>query len=213
MRILPSFNKEKIFCVGANKTGTSSVEKALIDLGYKLGHQEHGQDLIAHYKARNFSKIAQFCKSADAFQDAPFSWHYTGIYMDQYFKNAKFILTVRDSPEQWYQSLTRFHSKILGLGGRIPTADNLKEAKRSRNNTMWDNFNARHVIEGSDPYDKERLTKYYNDHNAMVIDYFRFKENLLVINLSHDDAYRKFCKFLEKQPLYDVFPWENKTDE
>lgn len=213
MRIIPNFKKEKVFCIGANKTGTSSVEKALIDMGYKLGHQENAQDLIEHYKVRDFAKIAKFCKSADAFQDAPFSWHYTGIYMDQFFKNAKFILTIRDSPEQWYSSLTRFHSKILALDGKIPTVENLKGAQRSHDRTMWDNFNARHVIDNEDPYNKERLIKYYNDHNTIIMDYFRFKSNLLVINLSNENAYTNFCEFLGKRPLYDVFPWENKTDE
>ncbi len=205
-------NRPKVFCIGANKTGTTSVEKALSDLGFKMGNQNSAQALIEAYKIRDFKKIRDFCKNADAFQDAPFSWHYTGIFMDLYFKKAKFILTIRDDEEQWYKSLTQFHSKILGLD-RLPNSNDLKLAKRSKDRTMWDNFNVRHDISNDDPYNEERLKKYYLDHNRMIIDYFRFKKNLLVINLSHEDSYSRFCDFLEVKPLYEKFPWENKTNE
>lgn len=204
-------NKPKIFCIGLNKTGTTSVEKALSDHGFKLGDQKNAQELIEAYKVRDFKSISNFCKNADAFQDAPFSWHYTGIFMDQYFNNAKFILTERDNEEQWYNSLVNFHSKLLGIEGGIPTAEDLKYAKRTDSRTMWDNFNARHEIRDNNPYQKDRLITYYLDHNKMVKDYFRFRDNLLVIKLTTKDSYQKFCKFLELKPLYNSFPWENKT--
>src|SRR5690606_36898235 len=176
----------------------------------KLGDQNKAQDLIEFYKLRDFNSIAKFCKTADAFQDAPFSWHYTGIFMDQYFKNSKFILTIRDE-EKWYNSLINFHSKILNTEGRIPSSEDLKKRKTTKNRTMWDNFNARHIIENNDPYNKERLIKYYQDHNRIILDYFRFKKNLLVINLNDKLSYKEFCKFLNVTPKYDEFPWENKT--
>ncbi|NNK80793.1 MAG: hypothetical protein HKO93_04780, partial [Flavobacteriales bacterium] len=67
------FKSSKIFCIGANKTGTTSVEKALIDLGYRMGDQKKALHLIEDYKRREFKPIIRFCKTADAFQDAPFS--------------------------------------------------------------------------------------------------------------------------------------------
>lgn len=203
--------KNKIFCIGANKTGTTSVETALMDLGFKLGDQNQAQYLIKAYAKRDFKTIVKFCKSADAFQDAPFSWHYTGIMMDQSYPNAKFVLTVRNSADEWYQSLTRFHSKRLKIESGLPTVEDLKKAKRSKERTMWDNFNVRHVIDDNDPYNKERLIKYYLDHVSIIIDYFRFKNNLLIINLSNKNSYREFCKFLDVTPIYDEFPWKNKT--
>ena len=32
-------SRQKIFCIGMNKTGTTSLETAFTDLGYKLGNQ------------------------------------------------------------------------------------------------------------------------------------------------------------------------------
>ena len=55
---------KKIFCIGANKTGTTSVERALIDHGFKMGNQRNAQDLIESYKNRDFNTIIKFCKTA-----------------------------------------------------------------------------------------------------------------------------------------------------
>ncbi len=203
--------KQKIFCIGANKTGTTSVEKALIDQGFRLGNQNKAQSLIEAYKIRDFSCIINFCKSADAFQDSPFSWHYTFMHLDKAFPKSKFILTVRDTDEEWYQSFTKFQTKLFGENGKLPTTQQLKKSFRTKERTVWDNIQARHETPPNDPYKKEILINYYNNHNQMVIDYFRFKDNLLVINLKQKDAYKSFCKFLNLKPLYEQFPWENKT--
>lgn len=203
--------RKKVFCIGANKTGTTSLEKALADLGYRMGDQVAAQGLIESYAQRKFQDIVQFCHTADAFQDAPFSWHYTFMFLDQAFPDAKFILTVRNSADEWYESLVRFHSKVFGQDGAIPTEDDLKRAQRGEGRTAWDNFNVRHELPPNDPYNKEVLQTYYRNHNRMVMDYFRFRSNLLVINLSQPDSYQTFCTFLDEKPLYDSFPWENRT--
>ena len=61
-------------------------------------------------------------------------------------------------------------------------------------------------------YCKDGYMKAYDEHNKDVISYFRYrKQDLLVLNLSSATAYKEFCAFLGHQPLYDRFPWENKT--
>ena len=72
-----AFEAEKIFCIGLSKTGSTSLERALKDLGYRLGDQHQGELLLPVYAARNFRPIVEFCLTADAFQDAPFSFPFT----------------------------------------------------------------------------------------------------------------------------------------
>ncbi len=207
-------NKLKIFCIGAGKTGTTSIEKALSDFGYKMGNQEKGELLLNDYAKRNFKAIVNFCKTADAFQDAPFCFQHTYQALDQYFPNAKFILTVRDSDEQWYNSLINFHSKKFAEGKRTPTWQDLKKASYRYNGYVAEvRKKVFGVFEDEEPYDEEKLKQYYNTHNAAVIDYFKNKENLLLLNVAKEDAYKTLCTFLKKDPLYDTFPWKNKTSE
>ena len=89
-----SKNKLKIFCIGAGKTGTTSIEKALSDFGYNMGNQSEGELLLDDYIQRNFKAIINFCKTADAFQDAPFCFQHTYQALDQYYPKAKFVLTI-----------------------------------------------------------------------------------------------------------------------
>lgn len=207
-------NRPKVFCIGSGKTGTTSVERALKDFGYKMGNQVQGELLINDYANRNFKAIIDFCKTAEAFQDAPFCFQHTYMALDQYYKNARFILTIRDSDDQWYNSFLNSHIKKFGVNGGIPSWENLKNAKyRYIGYVSEVRKKVFGINESEEPYHEIKLKHYYNTHNASVKDYFKNKSNLLVLNVSSDDSYSKMCEFLDKKPLYDSFPWENKTSE
>src|SRR5438105_10212168 len=97
----------KVFCVGLNKTGTTSLEAALGALGYRLGKQHCGEQLLKSWQRRDFRPIIELAHTADAFQDIPFGLPYTFIVLDAVFPAARFILTERDNAQQWYESLAR----------------------------------------------------------------------------------------------------------
>ena len=94
----------KIFCVGRNKTGTTSLEQALRGFNYRLGNQRQGELLLDDWARRDFRRIAQLAASADAFQDTPFSLPFTYQTLDAAFPGSKLILTLRSSPQDWYES-------------------------------------------------------------------------------------------------------------
>ena len=204
------FAAEKVFCIGLAKTGTTSLEQALSKLGYHMGDQLQGESLLPAYAARNFRPIIEFCLTADAFQDAPFSFPFTYIPLDQSFPNAKFILSVRDNVDQWYRSLIRFHGNLFA-GGRIPVKDDLIRSPYSYPGFVWESFNVLVNPPEDDVYHKPTLVSYYERHNADVRDYFRGKSNFLEINVSDKGAYSRFCEFLGKAPVAEDFPWLNAS--
>ena len=206
----PEFEAGKIFCIGLVKTGTTSLEQALKDLGYRLGNQHQGEALFPAYAARNFRPIIEFCLTADAFQDAPFSFPFTYVALDQSFPNAKFILSVRDNVDQWYRSLLRFHGHLFA-DGRIPLKEDLMRSNYCYPGFVWESFRVLLNTPEDDVYHKPTLTSYYERHNANVTDYFRGKHNLLKINLADKGAYGEFCRFLGKSPVADDFPRLNPS--
>jgi hypothetical protein len=205
-----SFQAAKVFCIGATKTGTTSLERALRDLGYRLGDQHQGEALLPHYMTRNFQPIVEFCLTADAFQDAPFCFPFTYIALDQSFPKAKFILSVRDDADQWYRSMVTFHGNLFA-SGRVPTKEDLVKAEYSYPGYVWDSFRSVFDPPEDDVYNKATLVSQYERHNASVRDYFRFKSNLLEINLSQPGGYQTFCEFLGKEPAGNDFPWLNSS--
>lgn len=206
------YRQTKVFCIGANKTGTTSVESALQRLGFKLGVQSDAELLYRSYAERNFKPIVDYCKTADAFQDVPFSLPFTYVVLDQFFPNAKFILTIRDSAEQWYNSLTRFHAQTFGRDGIVPTKTDLMEALYRHKGYAWEVHRTMFNVPDNDIYNADILKKYYNNHNDSIRDYFRFKNNFLEINLSQQDAYPRFCEFLGRDPVDTGFSWLNKSE-
>tara|TARA_R110002124_G_scaffold287089_1_gene470304 strand:+ start:81670 stop:82302 length:633 start_codon:yes stop_codon:yes gene_type:complete len=204
--------KNKVFCIGLNKTGTTTVEKVLKEFDYKMGDQARGELLVEKWYQRDFKSIVDFCKSAEAFQDIPFSLPYTYIFLDHYFKNAKFILTERDDPNQWYRSITKFHSKLWADGIYPPTVDELKKAEYRYKGYAYDINQFMFNTNQNDPYNEDVLIKYYLNHNYAVKEYFRSQPGkLIVLNVSNDDDYMRLASFLGKSPLRNSFPWENKT--
>lgn len=208
--------KPKIFCIGKNKTGTTSFKEAFLELGYRVGNQRKAELLLREYKSGNFKSIVRYCKTAQVFQDFPFSSKDTYKYMDKAFPNAKFILTVRDSPEQWYESSIGFYSKIYGEG-RLPTKKDLQNSNYVWKGWAWEVKQMaieRAGLPEDDLYNKEILTQAYIDYNKEVIEYFKDrKDKLLVLNVGEKGSYRKMIDFLNIKSSREEFPWKNKTKE
>ena len=206
------FNKPKIFGIGANKTGTTSLNKAMKDLGFIVGNQRRGELLLEDWAQRDFSKIIKLCYTAEFFQDVPFSLPYTFVALDQQFKNSKFILTERDSAEQWYNSITKFHGRKWGKDGQIPTKEDLVNADYIYKGRAWRANRLMFDTPENQPYQKDRLLSFYNNYNDNVKYYFRTRpDDLLVLNVGENGAYKKLCDFLKVESKRKEFPWKNKT--
>ena len=188
--------RSKVFCIGQNKTGTTSVEAVLKQLGYKMGNQEKAELLIHDWAKRDFSNIIKLCKSADAFQDIPFSNDFTYEILDYAFSGSKFILTVRNNKDEWFDSITRFHTKLIGKD-RLPTADDLKAFPYRYKGWMWENMQLKYGIDETTLYDYKTYTDQYEKYNQRVIEYFKYRpDDLLIINLADSDAMKNLYEFL-----------------
>jgi len=201
----------KVFCIGRNKTGTTSLSSALKGLGYIMGSQRSGELLIRDWINNDFTNILNLVNTADAFQDIPFSYDNTYEELDKHFPNSKFILSIRDSPEEWYDSLVRFHSKMFGKG-KIPTAQQLKNSNHVWKGWIYEAMYNLYKTTENDPYNKEILINHYENYNNKVISYFKDRpDDLLVINLKNKNSYLDFCEFLGKEPKLNNFPHLNKS--
>lgn len=206
-------NKPKIFCIGQNKTGTTSLHKFFEDHGFKVGDQPTAELLIDDYIARNWKPILKYCETAEVFQDIPFSNDYLYVVLDHHFPNAKFILSERDTAEQWYNSITKFHSKIYGKNKTIPSKEDLKSGTYRYKGFGWKSFNEKFgEIEG-DIYNKDNLIRRYTERNERIKHYFKDKPNFLNVNLSQPEAIEQLARFVNITPKYQTMPWENKTSE
>lgn len=210
--IKEAFSKKepKIFCIGNNKTGTTSLQQFFKDHGYNVAPQRPFEKLADEYINRNWEPIIQLCKKYQVFQDVPFSNKFMYIILHHAFPNAKFILSVRDSSEQWYNSITKFHAKKFGQNGNLATKEDLANAIYVEKGWMWKTFREKYG-NFEDSYNKERLIAYYESYNNDVRNYFKNNPNFLEVNVGDVSAVEKLSSFLNIKPKYSKFPHRNKT--
>ncbi|MER9743949.1 sulfotransferase [Mesorhizobium sp. M0187] len=202
---------QKVFVIGRNKTGTTSLAAALGMVGYRIGSQHQAEGLLDDWHRRDFRALIDYCHSADAFQDVPFSLPSTYRALDIAFPGAKFILTVRDSADQWYKSVTTFHSHLIGVD-RQPTPADLKQFGYHEPGWLWRQQLYVYGINEASLYDPEIYKAHYLKHNADVIEHFNGRpHSLLVLNLSRDTAAAELARFLGIGQLGMTIPHLNAT--
>lgn len=153
--------------------------------------------MIFDWAQRDFRKLIRFCRKYDAFQDVPFSLDYTFQALDAAFPQAKFILTVRNSCDEWYDSYVRFTRKLLAGGSEKSRQD------LSGINYNFDGFflKSLDLIYGEEiaPFARDAYIRNYEAHNEQVIAYFSHRrEKLLVVNLSDPGANQQIADFLNR---------------
>lgn len=200
--------KGKVFCIGMNKTGTTSLEKFMELHGYTSGDQVSGELLLTDFASGDFQSIIDFCQTADFFQDLPFSAPNCYKVLRVNYPDAKYILTVRDSAEVWYNSLVRFHEKVFG---HPLTKELLMNVKYRYEGFAWETNRVLYQSPEEDPYNRESLIRTYNTHHSDILNAFENLDNLLVLNVAEANAVSKLSAFLGIEPLVDEMPWLNKT--
>lgn len=168
----------KVFCVGFQKTGTTSLGYALHLLGYRVAGSSHINRTrqVDEVRADALERATRF----DAFQDMP--WCLFFREFDAAWPDARFILTTRD-PERWYGSLHK-HFCDIGL-------------------SMLE----RQVYGTSDLDDKDRIVAVYRAHIDAVRAHFADRPGkLLEIDLTAGAGWDPICDFLGKRAPRRPFP-------
>ena len=218
--LMPDLSKtsyDKVFCIGAHKTGTTSLEFVLRKLGFPMGNQRAGE-VLAHELLTNFdySKIIRFAHSARAFQDTPFAILDVYKALDEAFPNSKFILTTRSSPEEWFESMVRFHAKRKGrTDGSLSTPEEHEASPYVFQGWELDMKKLMNNYPSVQLWDKQAYMVAYESRNHSIREYFQKRPNtLLDLNLTANKGFESLLEFLEIDPCethMKEFPHLNKS--
>ena len=203
----------KIFCIGLNKTGTTSWTEAMHELGYRIGNERCGEILLEPCAEEDYVELRRLCETGEVFQDIPFNL--PGVYRAVHSKypDAKFVLTVRNSTEQWYASITRFHGKLWSSEvDAPPSPSDLRQTRYIHQG--WPAIGMSKVFQMKDdePYARERLCRYYEKYNREAVEYFEnHKDQFIILNVGKKGELNRLREFLNKPQTDGEFPWKNKT--
>lgn len=178
---------EKIFCIGLNKTGTTSIGDALAHFGFRRcgwdGARSHRLSICWHEgKMQPFLEVAS---NFDAFEDLP--WPVVYKQMRAFYPRSKFILTVRRSEDVWLESITR-HIRNRWIGHYL----------------VYGAYMPRE-------HPKRYLDK-YREHNESVRSFFKDSPNFLEMCFEDGSGWEELCRFLGIPFVPDIpFPHSNRS--
>ena len=180
---MKKFNK--IFNIGLNKSGTTSLSVALELLGYKTIHLEKDGLRLFDIIRMNHQKKARLfygLEDYDAYSD--FVGQLVFKMIDSQYPASKFIITLRPL-EDWLNSRE-------------------KHVLRNRRNPNYKH----HFLQ----VDKPKWVKDRQIFLSEAANYFQNRKNdLLVINIPGGDGWEKLCPFLGIPIPKEKFPHENIT--
>lgn len=170
----------KIFNVGFNKTGTTSLHQAFLDLGFRSIHTRAWKWKDMAVKSLEQGKFEIFY-DYDAFPSGRY-WRFFRE-LDGYFPNAKFILCTRDL-DGWLQSCAKHVTR---------------NKKNANYKGTWLKIDIEKWREERERVHPEIL-KHFRDRPG----------KLLVFDIAAGDGYEKLCPFLGVPIPVNPFPFRNR---
>ena len=202
----------KVIGAGLGRTGTKSLQQALVLLGFGPCH--HMTDLLPDNQEHLWPMWKEILRSSEdkseklkeAFRGYVATTDYPGclFYKEllQWNPDAKVILTVRDNPEKWVES---------ARATIFPVESTRESDSNSARQELGHSFHAYMTkVHGVDPHKPETdLRKFYLDWNEEVKRNVK-EENLLVFNVK--EGWGPLCKFLDVPEPEQPFPNVNSKE-
>jgi len=215
--------KDKIICVGLNKTGTSSLTENLRKLGLNVwaGGDDNKKTIsFSNYTFQNKSignTIDLIEKTdVDFFQDIPFSCPGISEKIINIFPQARYILTVRENSDKWVKSVKNFwpnnfkdnEFKINAISLSEKTLNLGKYTYPSYLLNMFETWD----IDKYDGNIDEKLTEVYKNHiNSVRNTLISNNCDWIEIDVSRKGELKKLTEWLNIYNEGEDFLWINKT--
>ncbi|WP_299106678.1 sulfotransferase [uncultured Winogradskyella sp.] len=127
----------KIFCIGYNKTGTTTLGKSLKMLGYK--HSSFDRKIYRKYYLKSkYNKIIDYTSKFESFDDLPWLKEDMIPVLDKAFPGSKFIYLTREE-HAWKKSFYKWTYKTKGA---YPDVEEGWEAYKKHEAFVLDYFKA-----------------------------------------------------------------------
>nr|XP_039248431.1 uncharacterized protein LOC120326239 [Styela clava] len=206
----------KIICAGLQKTGTKSLAEALRILGYNV-HDIFEQFF---YEKELWDKVLDNTATISDYQrvlenvDAVTDWPALAVWEQivQAFPDAKVILTVRSSEDEWYESMKhQFYvvNKYIEINETLLEILLLFSGPMRREFRRYENAFMPACFGVPKPYGRPTeafLRSRYRQHNAYVKSHFG-NGKLLIYNVKQ--GWEPLCQFLNMQVPEKPFPRKN----
>ena len=178
----------KVFGIGLNKTGTSSLKVALRRLGYD--HSPRRNALLRDMFDGDMSSIYADAETYESFEDWPWPLVYKEIFA-KYGDSARYILTRRATPDIWLNSIRKHAERVKAKMYRRKI---FGYAYPHGVEQVYLDFYTRHLVE---------VRQFFADNNASHL--------LCELCWEEGDGWLELCDFLGEPLQKSDFPNSNSS--
>jgi len=207
-------HKQKIFCIGSSKTGTSSTGAALKDLGLNHlgGSWTTANQLMPMILSGDLDPLFSILDKHDSYDDVPFS--HGSLYKTLYkrYPKAKFILTIRES-NLWYESMIK---QLNRYNARWNLSYNASLYQKCMSNNWSGLYEHLRLMYGEDAFmnNKNEMIAIFEKRNDDIRNFFEDKpDHLLELNIRRENNIkngRMLAKFIGSN-INITFPHKNHS--
>jgi hypothetical protein len=178
--------RPRVFCIGLNKTGTSSFHQAMENLGFNSLHW--GGPAIRHAVEAALGEgrplLSRLDPAIDAFSDiGPVSRHFD--VLDEQYPGSRFVLTVRPV-EEWIDSRRRHVERNIA---------------RQRAGKYHGTF----LVVDEDGWRRE-----WHRHIGRARAHFAGRSEFLEVDFTAGGGWEPLCTLLDLPDPPVPFPWANR---
>jgi hypothetical protein len=213
-----SVKGQNVYCIGLNKSGTTSLTQAF----EKLGYRSFPENQLFHYVQNDvyfgdYGKLFSVIENPqfNFFNDIPFSFPkvYEKIYERR--PNDIFVLTLRRDAKAWAKTCMRFWDCLV--------SENFKN-DRSFIHTYYADNSEKYLINHATPMFEfwglenvdnleEKLINIYEQHTKDCLEFFKDKKNFIMVDIEKKGEYKRLTDWLGVENEELDFPWENKNQK
>lgn len=183
---VPDPTRPRVFCIGLNKTGTTSFHEAMGLLGYESLHWGGPpiRRLVEAALDEGRPLLDDIDPRYDAFSDIE-ALSLNFALLDEQYPGSHFVLTVRPI-EDWIESRRRHVGRMLARKARGEDAGNWLEV------------------------DERAWRKFWDCHVPAARDYFVGRDDFVEVDVTSGSGWEPICALLGRE-LPDIeFPWINR---
>ena len=184
----------RIFGIGMQRTGTSSLHEAFRMLGFDSAHWKSAEWARSIWWEMNKWGKSRTLEADYALCDNPIPLLYERL--DKAYPGSKFILTVRDE-DAWIKSVEKFWT-----------------FEGNPHRWTWDVDGFSHkmhaITYGKIEFDEQVFRARYRQHNLDVMRYFRGRSDFLRLEITEDTSMAGLCRFLDRPVMNSKFPHKNR---
>ena len=207
--------------IGTHKTATTTLKSIYHLCGLSVGDQAAGELTSFNARRGRYQPLADYCRTADAFQDSPFAQGRIYAALDALFPDSRFILTVRD-PAEWFRSLESFTAKRYGVASGAITRELMEQdgylfpgyvAEAHAFTYLLEPPSYRPGVRGGGTvrwdrlFDRDHYIAVYERRNQEIRDHFKGRpEHLLEIDFTQETTIQRVTDFLGLGPEFGLLP-------